>query len=113
MELLLYCCFGIVILVRGDDDNDDAGGGGCDGDGDGDGEYDNEDNGCKQCLRVSHRLQVGSSLLQFLRPLQMLQSSPKIHQRQCQYSNIYCLKMKKNNHTSLLASISPPTTNAS
>ena len=38
MELLLYCCFGIVILVRGDADNDDAGGGGCDGDDDGDGD---------------------------------------------------------------------------
>ena len=45
MELLLYCCFGIVILVRGDDDNDDAGGGGCDGDGDGDGDgVDDQDN---------------------------------------------------------------------
>ena len=43
MELLLYCCFGIVILDRGDADNDDAGGGGCDGDGDGDGDGDSQD----------------------------------------------------------------------
>ena len=43
MELLLDCCFGIVILDRCDADNDDAGGGGCDGDGDGDGDGDSQD----------------------------------------------------------------------
>ena len=84
---------------NGDDeleyDSEDIGCDG-DGDGDGDGEYDNEDNGCKQCLRVSHRLQVGSSLLQFLRPLQMLHSSAQNSPKAMSiYKYIYCLKMKK------------------